>query len=522
MISLLLLQTNSHDFLNIMQDFNESSWDFSKVTPRPSKAPTRPPKKYEGLYDDSGKVLTLVPYADTTITESDANENYGDSLVLGAAPPTNRMQSLLLFDLSFVSKNFEAKFGNAKLRLYATAGSPSGGLIFKQMDGANWKENKVTWNNTPGGDGSNELILSFLYNVVAGTWYEVDVTPAVRDAVERGRQYMSIRIESDDAEFSFASKEKDDVQPQLIVDSNTQSPTFKPTYAPSPSPSISPAAPTAAPSLAPVIPLTCQDSKGKFRTSSGERQSCSWFDVGEGSLKKEQNCNGEAKMFCQSKCSEYNGCDDMTCEDRAGSYATHSGWTAECSWLTSGLGTLKLEQNCGTDEYQITELGKRCQATCRDYNGCSSKSAGNTPYLQHLTAYNGELSNEEPHAHKAHTASTSSTSVTLPDRIYSSESSSLPTSPIFDCLDHDGTFKTNTGQSEKCSWFDTGNVALKKELNCQGDREARLLCQSQCGAYNGCKEITWCKDMEGSYTTNSGWRAECSWLSSGQGKYLVS
>lgn len=453
-------------------------------------------------------MLSLVPYADATVAETDANENYGDSLVLRAAPSTDRMQSLLLFDLSFVSKNFGAKFGYAKLRLYATAGSPSGGIIFKQMDRANWKENKVTWNNAPGGEGSDELILSFLYNVAAGKWYEVDVTPAVRDALERGRQYMSIRIESDDAEVSFASKEKDDVHPQLIVDSNTQSPTLKPTYAPSPSPSISPASPTTAPSLAPVIPLTCHDSKGKFRTNSGERQSCSWFDVGEGSLKKEQNCNGGAKMFCQAKCSEYNGCDDMTCEDRAGSYATHSGWTAECSWLTSGLGTLKLEQNCGTDEYPITELGKRCQGTCRDYNGCGSESAGNPPYLKHLTAYTSALSEEEPPPDKAPTASTSTTSATQ--------------SPVFDCLDHPGTFKTNTGKSEKCSWFDTGNIALKKELNCQGDREARFLCQSQCEAYNGCKEVTGCKDTEGSYATNSGWSAECSWLSSGQGKYFLS
>jgi hypothetical protein len=33
---------------------------------------------------------------------------------------------------------------------------------------------------------------------------------------------------------------------------------------------------------------------------------------------------------------------------------------------------LRLEQNCGgVAGYPITEIGKRCQATCSDYNGCN-------------------------------------------------------------------------------------------------------------------------------------------------------
>jgi hypothetical protein len=326
---------------DVSWSFSGKDWDYSKVTPRPTSSPTHPPKKYEGVFDATGKMLLLEPYADATVAQTDPDENYGDSLVLRVAPSVNTMQSLLLFDLSFVSKSFGKTFGTASLRLYATEGSTSGGLTFKQMYGANWQENKVTWNNMPGGEGSNELILSFLSNVVADTWYDVDVTAAVRDTLDRGQQYLSIRISSDETEVSFASKEKDE-QPQLVVDSDTASPTLKPTWAPSPSPSMSPAEPTTAPTPSPVIPLDCYDHKGRFKTNTGESQSCSWFDVGDASeiaLKKDLNCHGgEAKLFCQAQCSGYNGCDDMTCEDRAGSYATNSGWTAECSWLASGQG----------------------------------------------------------------------------------------------------------------------------------------------------------------------------------------
>lgn len=316
---------------DVTWDMQGKNWDYSKVTSRPSRSPTLAPKNYEGQRDASGKLLTLIPYADATVSQNDPDEAYGDSLVLRVSP---EMQSLLLFDLSYVSKNFGTTFGSAMLRLYATQGTPSGGVTFKQMTGANWDEKSVTWHKTPGREGSTELILAFLNSVGADEWYEVDVTAAIRDTLEHGQKYLSIRLTTDDTDVSFASKEREDVHPQLVVDANTLPPTLKPTYAPS---SIEP---TSSPSTSPVVPIDCLDKKGKFKTNTGESQSCTWFDVGNGALKKELNCvSGEAKLFCQSQCGNYNGCDDMTCEDRAGSYATHTGWTAECSWLTTGQGT---------------------------------------------------------------------------------------------------------------------------------------------------------------------------------------
>ena len=134
---------------------------------------------------------------------------------------------------------------------------------------------------------------------------------------------------------------------------------------------------TASPSTttSPTMIIDCIDKKGKFKTPSGASQYCTWLSEGKGDLKKELNCQepNEALYFCQASCSAYNGCDSMHCTDMPGLYATFSGWLAECTFLTTtGQGSLRLEQNCGgVPGYPITEIGKRCQATCSDYNGCN-------------------------------------------------------------------------------------------------------------------------------------------------------
>ena len=118
------------------------------------------------------------------------------------------------------------------------------------------------------------------------------------------------------------------------------------------------------------VPLTCMNQDGKFKTQAGDREPCSWLESDNGSL---DNCeDDEVAMFCQSSCSAYNGCDELHCEDLTGTYQSHTGWNAECSWLSTGNGPLKLEQNCGIDGSEPTELGMRCQLTCAAYNGCDA------------------------------------------------------------------------------------------------------------------------------------------------------
>jgi len=330
---------------------------FESPTPAPVDITLR---KHQGRLDETGKIMTIVAMADATVSQRIEKENYGDSIRLFVDSSQDaEMQALVLFDLSYVEQSISS-IGRAMLHLYARQGSPFGGVEFKKMLNTDFRQGAITWNNMRG-DGENEPTIAFLDQVADETWYEVDVTAAVKYAFLNAEDRLGIRIVSSESHFSFASKDTDRFQPALVIDSRTNQPTSTPTPQPTPFPTASP-----------VITLDCMDSKGFFVAHTGESQSCSWFEVGNGEQKKELNCkqNSEAAIFCQSQCSAYNGCDAITCDDKSGSYTSHTGWKEQCAWLLTGAGTLKLEQNCGTDEYPKTELGKRCQATCSNYNGC--------------------------------------------------------------------------------------------------------------------------------------------------------
>ena len=351
---------DTHELTGI-QDFVQST-DFiplfEPTTPVPVDVPRL--RKHQGQLDETGKVVTIIALEDATVSQTNEKVNYGDSIRLFVDSSQDaEMQALIVFDLSYIEQLISS-INRAALHIYARQGSSYGGVEFKKMLETEFRQGAVKWNNMPG-DGTSEPTIAFLDNVDDETWYEVDVTAAVRAAFMNGEERLGIRIVSSESHFSFASKDTDRFQPALVVDSRTK----QPTSAPVPRP-------THFPTASPVITLDCMDKKGFFVAHTGESKSCSWFDIGNGEQKKELNCKGnsEAAIFCQSQCSAYNGCDTMTCDDKSGSYLSHTGVRERCPWLLTGAGTLKLDQNCGTSEYPITELGKRCQATCSQYNGC--------------------------------------------------------------------------------------------------------------------------------------------------------
>ncbi len=336
---------------------------FEPTTPAPDVPLLRP---HQGTLDETGKVVTIIASEDATVSQIDEKENYGDSIRLFVdSTPDAEMQALIVFDLSYIEQLISL-INRAELHIYARQGSPYGGVEFKKMLDTEFRQGAVNWNNMPG-DGTGEPTIAFLDNVADDTWYKVDVTAAVKAAFMNGEERLGIRIVSSESHFSFASKDTNRLQPALVIDSRTKPPTSAPVPKPTPYPTASP-----------VITLDCMDKKGFFVSHAGESKSCSWFDVGNGEQKKELNCKGnnsEASIFCQSQCSAYNGCDTLTCDDKSGSYLSHTGVKERCPWLLTGAGTLKLEQNCGTSEYPITELGKRCQATCAQYNECGGSSS---------------------------------------------------------------------------------------------------------------------------------------------------
>ncbi|KAL9191367.1 hypothetical protein ACHAXT_001073 [Thalassiosira profunda] len=323
--------------------------------------------------DENNETLTLGAYADALVSEKDPDENQGDSNRLNVEfmnGAGSQRHSLILFDLSYV-EHFLDTVSAATLSLYSVTGSDAGGVMLKKMASPSFDESTVTWNNMPGGDGAGEPIVAYVDSLEANTWYDVDVTAAVLDAIDNDEPSIGIRIVSEDDvganpnPLYFASRERDNLAPTLVLDSKTAEPTMQPVMMPTYYPTSW--MPTAFPT---PVPLTCMDRDGKFKTQAGDREPCSWLESGDGNL---DNCEDEeVAMFCQSSCSAYNGCDELHCEDLTGTYQSHTGWNAECGWLSTGNGPLKLEQNCGIDGSEPTELGMRCQLTCAAYNGCDA------------------------------------------------------------------------------------------------------------------------------------------------------
>ena len=99
---------------------------------------------------------------------------------------------------------------NAKLRLYDVDPSPAGGE-FRRVADSSWSEQTVTWATAP---AAETTILATLGRVVAGNWYEVDVTPLVT-----GDGVVTLRVTSTSSDGAdYTSKEgTTGFAPQLVV-----------------------------------------------------------------------------------------------------------------------------------------------------------------------------------------------------------------------------------------------------------------------------------------------------------------
>jgi hypothetical protein len=150
-------------------------------------------------------LLTFTPTDDAYIKESRLTRNYNLSTINVDAD--SKKDGLLRFDVSGVGTQSVAR---VMLRLFVTDPSSTGGEFFKMTD-TNWSEDTVTWATAPLGDGGS---IGSLGAVVAGNWYEIDVTQLVT-----GDGPMSLRISSTDSNGSdYASKENvNGNAPELVV-----------------------------------------------------------------------------------------------------------------------------------------------------------------------------------------------------------------------------------------------------------------------------------------------------------------
>jgi hypothetical protein len=89
-------------------------------------------------------------------------------------------------------------------------GSPFGGEFHRVSD-TTWNENTVNWNTTPVADST---IIGTLGKVVAGSWYEVDVTSLIS-----GDGVYSLKINSTSSDGAYYSSKEGDAgfAPQLVI-----------------------------------------------------------------------------------------------------------------------------------------------------------------------------------------------------------------------------------------------------------------------------------------------------------------
>lgn len=136
---------------------------------------TDPADETSDIVASGSPAFKIGPTDDAFVFRTNADGNFGQHQDLMVGIGNGDKKSYLRFDLSRVDKN---NIQSAKLRLFATAPSQSGGTFVTVTD-SNWSEDTITYNNAPSADGTP---LGMLNNVEAGQWYELDITDAITES----------------------------------------------------------------------------------------------------------------------------------------------------------------------------------------------------------------------------------------------------------------------------------------------------------------------------------------------------
>jgi hypothetical protein len=156
--------------------------------------------------------IALPALADATIIPGFPDQNFGSAqsmLVSSASSKSGRHDAFLKFDTSTVDASVCSDgIVGATLTLYSLTSSAQGGTFQTIPNAMAWSEGDVTWNNAP---TSNGIVLDSLGRVQAKTFYDVDVSSALR----LGKS-LSIHILPDpSADISAQYATKDHTDPSL-------------------------------------------------------------------------------------------------------------------------------------------------------------------------------------------------------------------------------------------------------------------------------------------------------------------
>ena len=158
--------------------------------------------------------LVFTPAADTYVQSDVPTTNFGSAVqVVADNSPVRNV--LLKFVVSAVGTR---QVVSAKLRLFCEDGSSIGGAFYRVADNT-WSEGTVTWNTAPAAD---PVSFTSLGAVVAGNWYEVDVSSLVTGD---GTFSLKMISTSGDGAYYTSKEGAAGFAPQLILTTNASTTT---------------------------------------------------------------------------------------------------------------------------------------------------------------------------------------------------------------------------------------------------------------------------------------------------------
>lgn len=173
------------------------------------------------IVDDDGSggaTFFFNPTSDAYVKSSSATSNFGSLQTLRARQSSSE---ILTSYLKFAVSGLTGSMQSAKLRLYVTDASSSGGSVYAVSNNylgtsTAWTQSGLNWNNAPAISGT---ALSSAGPVSLNTWVELDVTPAIS-----GNGTYSFGLKSNASDVVYYGSRESTKLPELVIVTTSSAP----------------------------------------------------------------------------------------------------------------------------------------------------------------------------------------------------------------------------------------------------------------------------------------------------------
>ena len=162
--------------------------------------------------------ISLSATEDATVMPGFPDLNFGSSqsmLVSSESSTSGRRDAFLKFDTSSVDK-LVCRDGivDAKVTIYSLQGSAQGGTFLTIPNSVEWKEEDLTWSNAP---SSNGIVLESLGRVNGRTYYDVDVSSAVKLGLPLSLHILAGEQSEVSAQYATRDHTDSSLHPMLLI-----------------------------------------------------------------------------------------------------------------------------------------------------------------------------------------------------------------------------------------------------------------------------------------------------------------